>query len=96
MSGAGVARPTPGGSLVAVKVVPGARKDEIAGLLGDRLKVRVSAPPEAGKANAAVCALIARSLGVKPRAVTVVDGHAYPEKTLRVEGVEPGAIASLW
>lgn len=89
-------RAADGGALIAVKVVPGARKDEIVGRLGDRLKVRVSAPPEGGLANAAVCALLARALGVKERVVTVVDGHTRAEKTLRVDGVDAGAIAARW
>ena len=48
-----------------IKVVPNARKDEIVGLVGQRLHVRVSAPPEWGKANKAVCKLIANSQKTK-------------------------------
>lgn len=77
----------PGGVLIRVKAVPGARREQIAGLLGDRLKVKVSQPPEGGKANAAICELLAQSLGVKVSAVSVVSGHANPEKLVRVEGV---------
>lgn len=73
-----------------VKVVPGAKRGGIAGVLGDRLKVRVSQPPEDGKANRAVCALIAEALGVKASAVTVLAGASNAEKTLRIEGVECG------
>ncbi len=46
-----------------VKVVPGASRTQLSGWLGDMLKVRVSAPPEKGKANAAVEALLARDVG---------------------------------
>lgn len=70
-----------------VKVVPGARQARVAGRLGDRLKLAVSAPPEDGKANAAVCALVAGLLGVGPRQVRVVAGPTRPQKTLAVEGV---------
>ncbi len=70
-----------------LKVVPGSRKDSIVGALGQRLKVKVAAPPEEGKANAAACGLIAARLGLKPRDVTVVVGHASAEKTLRIEGL---------
>ena len=70
--------------LIKVKAVPGASRDEISGMVGDRLKVRVSAPPEGGKANKAICALVAKALAVKPRLVTVESGHSSPEKTLRV------------
>ncbi|MCC6675871.1 MAG: DUF167 domain-containing protein [Phycisphaerales bacterium] len=69
-----------------VKVVPGARRDEIAGVLGERLKIRVAAPPEDGRANKAVCALIAKALGIRASEVTVIAGPASPEKTLRIAG----------
>lgn len=78
---------TPGSVLVQVKAVPGASRDAIAGLLGDRLKVRVSAPPEGGKANGAICALMASALGVGVRSVEVVQGPSRAEKTVRVMGV---------
>ena len=73
--------------LIAVKAVPGASRDEIAGVLGDRLKVRVSAPPEGGKANDAIRRLIADTLGMKMRDVTIVAGAASREKTARATGI---------
>lgn len=82
--------------LIAVKVVPGAKRDEIAGRLGDRLKVRVSAPPEGGKANRAICDLLAAALDVRPRDVEVVRGHASPEKTLRIRGVRLEDVEGRW
>ena len=72
---------------IAVKVVPGARRDEIAGMLGERLKIRVAAPPEDGRANQGVCRLIAAALGVRASAVAVVVGHSSPEKTIEITGV---------
>jgi uncharacterized protein (TIGR00251 family) len=77
-----------GGALIAVKAVPGARRDEVVGPQGDRLKVRVSAPPEGGRANAAICALLAGELGVGKRDVEVVSGQGNPEKVVRVRGVD--------
>lgn len=78
--------------LIAVKAVPGAKRDEVAGVLGEgesaRLKVRVSAPPEGGKANKAICRVIAGAVGVKPGAVEVFRGHGNPEKTVRIHGAE--------
>ncbi|MGD9689238.1 MAG: DUF167 domain-containing protein [Phycisphaerales bacterium] len=80
------------GALIDLKAVPGASRDEIAGLLGTRLKIRISAPPEGGKANAAICALLARALGVPARSVDIVSGHAQALKTARVKGVAAGAV----
>ena len=72
--------------LLRVKAVPGASREALAGVLGDRLKVRVAEPPEGGRANAAICALVARTLGLRPRQVAVQAGHASAEKTLRIDG----------
>lgn len=74
-------------TIIRVKAVPGARRDEIAGPLGDRLKVRVAAPPEGGKANLAIAALLAGALGVRERDAKVISGLASAEKSVRVLGV---------
>jgi len=76
--------------LLSIKVVPGASRDQVSGMLGDRLKVRISAPAEGGKANKAVCRLIAGLLGIKTGAVEVVNGKTSPEKVVRVRvsGIE--------
>ena len=85
-----------GAWLIRVKAVPGASRDEIAGPLGDRLKVRVAAPPEGGKANKAICRLIAKQLGAPAKSVEVIAGPTNPEKTVRVSAdVAPERIAQL-
>ncbi|HJN72138.1 MAG TPA: DUF167 domain-containing protein [Phycisphaerales bacterium] len=76
------------GVLFQIKVVPNARTDEIVGLIGDRLKVRVSAPPEDGKANKAVCLLVAQMLGIKNNCVSISSGESSPLKTIAVSGVQ--------
>ena len=80
---------------LAIKAVPGARRDEIAGVLGDRLKVRIVAPPEDGRANDAICALIAGALGLRPRDVRIVSGRTRPEKVLEITGANGHAVAQL-
>ena len=82
-----------GAVLLQLKVVPGSRKEQLAGALGDRLKIKVAAPPEDGRANQAVCALIARRLGIGLKAVTVVTGPTRAEKTVRIEGVSAPSVA---
>ena len=81
--------------LIRVKAVPGASREEIAGPLGDRLKVRVSAPPEGGQANKAVCRVIASALGVKPKQVSIEAGRSSPEKTIRVENCDVATVERL-
>jgi uncharacterized protein (TIGR00251 family) len=89
----------PDSVLLAIKAVPGAKRDTIAGVLdmptGPRLKVRTSAPPEGGKANKAICKLVANALGIKPASVTLVSGPSNPEKVLRIEGSSIDAINGL-
>jgi uncharacterized protein (TIGR00251 family) len=74
---------------LTVRVAPGAKRTEIVGRHGDGWKVRVTAPPERGRANAAVCRLLAAALAVPPRAVTVVSGHASRDKLVDVAGIGP-------
>ncbi len=78
-------RPIGGGIELALKVVPSASRSEIAGTLGDRLKVRVAAPAEKGQANRAVVALLREWLGA--RRVEIVAGRSRADKTARVEGL---------
>lgn len=70
-----------------VKVVPGASTDGISGWLGDRLKVRVTQPPEKGKANTAVENLLCRSLDLPAGSVRVVSGSTSPLKTVEIDGL---------
>lgn len=84
------------GSVLRVKVVPGSRRDQIVGPLGDRLKVKVAAPPEDGRANQAVCRLLAKELGIRAQSVRVVAGQTSPEKLVRVEGVRAGDLNGRW
>lgn len=79
---------TADGVRLAVKVVPGAGRTAVAGLLGDRLKLTVTAPAEGGKANAAVCKLLAKTFGVAKRDVQVVAGHTRPQKNVALTGVK--------
>ncbi len=82
------------GMRIAVKAVPEASRDAIAGLVGVRLKIRVTAPPEAGKANDAICRHVADALGVKQRQVTVVNGRRDARKTIEVTSLDPSRASS--
>ena len=84
-----------GGVLLRVKAVPGASRDQIAGPLGDRLKVRVSAPPEGGKANDAIIRLLSSALGVGRSQIELVSGGARAEKVLRLRGLNIQAVQEL-
>jgi uncharacterized protein (TIGR00251 family) len=71
-----------------VRVAPGARRDEVVGRHGDGWKVRVAAPPEGGRANDAVVGLLATTVGVPARDVTVVSGRTGRDKVVEVAGIE--------
>jgi uncharacterized protein YggU (UPF0235/DUF167 family) len=77
---------------LTVKVVPGASRDGIAGWLGGDLKVRVAAPAERGKANAAVEALICAALALPKESVRIVAGATSPRKVLEVDGLTEAEI----
>ena len=72
---------------VHVRLQPRASRDEITGERDGRWIVRVAAPPVDGRANEALCRLLAEVIGVAPSAVRVIRGHGAREKTVRVEGV---------
>lgn len=76
-----------GGVEITIKAVPGASRDRIVGPLGDALKVQVSAPPEKGKANQAIVALIAKVLDTNARSVSIVRGLSAPRKVVMVLGL---------
>jgi len=77
----------PDGVVFTVKVVPGSSKTAIAGLLGTMLKVKVSAPPEKGKANESLINFLAESLGVKTRNIDIIAGKSNPVKQIKVQGL---------
>ncbi len=80
--------------LIWIKAVPGASRNEITGVIGDHLKVRISAPPEGGKANRAICKIVAQALGVKAQYVTIEKGQTKLEKLLCVSGVDAQIVRS--
>ena len=70
---------------LTLKVIPKSSRNEIVGFLEDgSLKVRVTAAPEKGKANAEVCELLGREFGVSRRAVEIVRGETSPVKRVVV------------
>lgn len=66
------------------------------GWLGDSLKVKVKAPPEKGRANDAVVALLADRLGVDASSIAAVSGHGSPAKVVAVEGLDDEAIQAAF
>ncbi len=70
-----------------LKTIPNAPRDEIAGWLGDALKVKVHAPALEGRANDALLEFLADKLGVHRRDVTLVRGDKSRHKVIRIAGL---------
>jgi uncharacterized protein len=85
--------------VLTIAVHPRAKRDEIVGTHGEALKVRITAPPVDGKANAHLCAWFARLCGVAKSQVEVLSGETSRHKRLVItapvnlpEGVNPKTV----
>lgn len=78
---------SPEGILLKVRVVPGAKKSEVAGELAGRLKVRLQAPPVEGKANRELLKFLAGALGLKKNRVSLAGGERSREKSVLLAGI---------
>ncbi len=76
-----------GSLVIPVRVVPRAKRNEIVGVEGGALKVRIAAPPVRGKANEALLELLAQALGVRKGQVEIARGQRARNKTVRVRGL---------
>jgi uncharacterized protein (TIGR00251 family) len=72
---------------VRLRVVPGAGRTGVVGRHGDAWKVRVTAPPERGRANDAVVELLSTTLGVPRASVSLVSGHGGRDKIVELAGI---------
>ncbi len=86
MAEAAWARRGADGWTLAVHVQPGARRSAVAGLHGERLKIRIAAPALDGRANDALVAFVAASLGVAKRSVRVASGERSRDKVVAIAG----------
>jgi len=73
---------------IEVRLRPRGNRDELIGMRDGVLQARVSAPPVDGRANRALCKLIAKRLDIAPSRVSIVRGERSRDKLVQVEGVE--------
>ena len=83
---------TPSGATFQVKVHPRARKNAVTGVLGDVLKLALTAPPVEGRANEACIAFVAQLLNVPRSSVTIAAGESSRQKLIRVAGVRAAQV----
>ncbi|MHC4221797.1 MAG: DUF167 domain-containing protein [Planctomycetota bacterium] len=76
-----------GGVVLGLKVVPGSNKSCLAGVLDGRLKVKISAAPQRGRANESLLKFLSKQLGVQKKAVSIISGETNPVKRVQVLGV---------
>ena len=79
-----VLKEIPGGTLLHLRIKPGARRNEILGVHEGALKLGVVARPEKGKANRGVLKLLAKLLHLAPSAIALVAGTTSRDKTVLV------------
>jgi uncharacterized protein (TIGR00251 family) len=78
---------------ITVRLQPRASREALAGLREDGVLIaRVSAPPVDGKANEALCRLVAKAVGVPASRVSVVRGDKSRDKVLEVDGIDDEAL----
>src|SRR5579863_6997769 len=87
-----IVRDTASGATFQVKVQPRAKKNAIAGEVGDGLKLALTAPPIEGRANEACIAYFAELLNVPRSSVTIAAGHSNRNKVIRVAGLSASQV----
>ena len=80
------------GVILAVKVVPRASKNEITGILGDTLKIRLQAPPVEGKANKALIDFLADVLQISKKMLEIKGGETGRNKHILVRGIAESVV----
>jgi len=71
--------------ILNLRIQPRASRNEIVGVLGEQLKIRLTAPPVDGKANQTLLKFLAKYCGVPTRQVTLLSGDSGRSKRVRVE-----------
>jgi uncharacterized protein (TIGR00251 family) len=82
-------QPTGQGYMLRLTVVPGAQRTQVVGLYGDRLKIRLAAPPEKGAANRELIDFLARALDLPKSSLRLTMGAQSRSKVVAVYDLSP-------
>lgn len=85
----------PDGLVIKVKVQPRSSKNKIAGVLGDALKVNLTAPPVDGEANNALILFLAGLTKLPRSNVEIISGHTGRTKLIRIKGIDKAGFEEL-
>ncbi len=77
-----------GGVIFHIHVIPRSGKSNIVGVQDDALKIKITAPPVEGQANAECIRFLADILGVRKNQVTITSGQKSKKKTVAVDGLK--------
>ncbi len=75
------------GVVFSAKIVPASSRTAIAGLLDGMVKIKVAAPPEKGKANQLLLSFLAKQLGIKTKALSIISGQSSAVKQIKIAGI---------
>ena len=78
-----------------MRVVPRASRNELSGLHGDAIRIRLTAPPVDGAANEALTKYLADLLSVPRRDIDIISGHSSRTKVIAVHGISPQELRAL-
>ncbi|MHC4739536.1 MAG: DUF167 domain-containing protein [Planctomycetota bacterium] len=87
-------REVDGGVVFSVKIVPGSSKTSVCGMLDKMVKIKISVPPEKGKANQSLVEFLAKKLGVKRKDVHIISGQTNPVKSMEISGISAEMLAT--
>ncbi len=76
-----------GGVVFLAKIVPGSSRTCICGMFSGMLKIKISTPPEKGKANRHLLEFLAKQLGVKKNTISIISGQTKPIKQVQILGI---------
>lgn len=80
------------GVMLSVHACPRASQDQVQGLHGDAVKIRLHSPPVDGKANDALIAFLSQTLDVPARDLTIMAGHSSRRKRVAITGVTAAVV----
>ncbi|WP_152052832.1 DUF167 domain-containing protein [Tautonia marina] len=80
------------GTVIPVVAQPGAKRPGVLGERNGALRLAVSAPPDKGKANAALATLLAEVVGCKPSAIVLLSGPTSRQKRFLISGLTPDEV----
>ncbi|MBW2630678.1 MAG: YggU family protein [Deltaproteobacteria bacterium] len=78
---------TENGVVFSIRVIPRASRCELAGVQGDALKIRITAPPVEGAANKECIKFLSDMLGVKKSQIKIISGHKSKNKKVSISGI---------